>query len=102
MGYAYMAIDKVKTLNHLNGKMKHNFRIIDVSNANPSLKDGNEELIKMKESSYVNGKRSNKGCLEKKRPVAIPASRFTFYMLPEHPLTKAYNTQGLQNDYENL
>lgn len=52
MGYAYMSIEKVKSINHLNGKMNHNYRLMEVANADPAC-GNNEEIIAMKEKNYT-------------------------------------------------
>lgn len=47
MGYCFMRFDKIKTTSGFEGKFGHNFRTINVPNADPSLRHLNEELIKM-------------------------------------------------------
>ncbi len=53
MAYAFMSIEKVKTLSAMSGKMNHNYRLSDVSNADPNRASWNEEIIQMKDDSYV-------------------------------------------------
>ena len=47
MGYSFMTLEKIKNMNQIIGKYKHNYREIDVLNADPSKKDLNEELVKL-------------------------------------------------------
>ncbi len=53
MGYAFMSCEKVKTLTHLDGKMKHNYRDIDVPNADPNDWDKNIELLSSGRVNYA-------------------------------------------------
>ncbi len=53
MGYAFMSCDKVKTLTHLEGKMKHNYRDIDVPNADPNDWNKNIELLASGRVDYI-------------------------------------------------
>ena len=53
MGYAFMSTDKVKTLTHLQGKMKHNYRDIEVPNADPNDWNKNIELLASVRVDYV-------------------------------------------------
>lgn len=53
MGYAFMTIEKIKTTAQMNGKYGHNFRMIEVSNADASLSHLNEELVKLNGKTYV-------------------------------------------------
>lgn len=71
MGYAFMSIDKVKTIAHLEGKMNHNFRLINVPNANPADKACNEEIIKMNERNYVEAYRNRIAASEYYRNRAV-------------------------------
>lgn len=71
MSYCFMRFTKIKTESHFSGAFSHNFRTMNVPNANPDLSHENEELIplphgkdyndvfkdKIKEASgYVNSK----------------------------------------------
>jgi len=58
MGYAFMSTDKVKTITHLEGKMKHNYREIEVPNANPSDWYKNSEIINNGQVDYVEAYRA--------------------------------------------
>lgn len=49
MGYCFMRFEKIKTSTSFTGKYAHNFRTMEVPNANPSLRHFNEELIGMPE-----------------------------------------------------
>lgn len=42
-----MSIEKIKTSGALMSKYRHNYRLVDVENADPALKHLNEELIKL-------------------------------------------------------
>ena len=54
MGYCFMRFEKIKTSTGFSGKYAHNFRTMDVPNANPSLQHLNEELIKMPKGEDYN------------------------------------------------
>lgn len=45
MGYCFMTTQKIKTLGTLSAKFNHNYRKVDVSNADPNLYHKNESLI---------------------------------------------------------
>ena len=45
MGYCFMSIDKIKTGGQLRAKYNHNYRMVDVSNADPDKKHLNENLF---------------------------------------------------------
>lgn len=47
MSYCFMSIEKVKTGGSLMSKYNHNYRLVNVENADPSKKDLNEELIQL-------------------------------------------------------
>lgn len=53
MGFSFMTIQKVKSLQVLEKKYKHNYRLMDVANADPKLKKFNEELKPMYGLSYT-------------------------------------------------
>ena len=44
MGYCFMTTQKIKTMGTLRSKHIHNFREATVLNADPELKDQNEEI----------------------------------------------------------
>lgn len=52
MGYCFMTLEKIKNTNQLNAKYKHNYRKIDVLNADPEKADLNEELVKLDGKTY--------------------------------------------------
>ena len=52
MGKCFMTIEKIKTDASLAGKYKHNYRKIDVPNADPELKHLNEELVSLDGETY--------------------------------------------------
>ena len=45
MGYCFMDIKKIKSLNVMTAKFKHNYREIEVPNAVPELAGMNRELV---------------------------------------------------------
>lgn len=47
MGYCFMSIEKIKSEGQLSSKYKHNYRTIEVENADLQLKYLNKELIKL-------------------------------------------------------
>lgn len=47
MGYCFMSIDKLHSLGELTAKYNHNYRKIEVENADPSLSKNNQELVKL-------------------------------------------------------
>ena len=47
MGYCFMTLEKIKNFNQLNGKYNHNYRKIDVINADAEKSGLNEELVKL-------------------------------------------------------
>ena len=53
MGYCFMTFEKIKTRQQLSAKWRHNYREMQVSNADPSKKDLNEELVSMGEKTYL-------------------------------------------------
>ena len=52
MGYCFMAWEKMKTKNHFEKSMAHNFRQESVSNADPEKMHLNKELVKLKDENY--------------------------------------------------
>lgn len=52
MGYSFMTLEKVKNMNQIIGKYKHNYREIDVLNADPTKKALNEELVGLDGKTY--------------------------------------------------
>lgn len=52
MGYCFMTLEKIKNYNQLVGKYRHNYRKIDVLNADPEKADLNEELVKLNDKTY--------------------------------------------------
>lgn len=52
MGYSFMTLEKIKNTRQMGGKYKHNYREIDVSNADPDKKDLNEELVSLGGKTY--------------------------------------------------
>lgn len=53
MAFSYMHISKIKNKPTINKAYEHNYRTMDVPNAVPALKGGNQELISL---PYKNGK----------------------------------------------
>lgn len=47
MSYCFMSTQKIKTLGQMTAKYNHNYRKIEIENADPSLADRNEELVKL-------------------------------------------------------
>ena len=47
MSYCFMSIEKIKTGGALMAKYHHNYRLVEVENADASLKHRNEELVKL-------------------------------------------------------
>lgn len=45
MGYCFMSTQKIKNMGQMASKYKHNFRKINVENADPALFNQNEELL---------------------------------------------------------
>ena len=52
MGYCFMRIEKIKTKNSMTRRYQHNYRLIDIKNADPSKKDLNEKLVKLNGKTY--------------------------------------------------
>lgn len=52
MGYSFMTIEKIKTTAQMRGKYKHNFRVIDVPNADATRSHLNEELVHTDGETY--------------------------------------------------
>lgn len=52
MGKCFMTIEKIKTDASLAGKYRHNYRKIDVPNADPELSHLNEELVSLENKTY--------------------------------------------------
>lgn len=52
MGYAFMRIEKVKSMAALSGKYQHNYRTRDVINASKDLSHHNEELVSLHGKTY--------------------------------------------------
>lgn len=52
MGYSFMTFEKIKNINQMVGKYKHNYREIDVLNADPDKIHLNEELVSLDGKSY--------------------------------------------------
>lgn len=52
MGYCFMTLEKIKNMNQMNGKYKHNLREIEVLNADPDKKHLNEELVSLNGKTY--------------------------------------------------
>lgn len=52
MGYCFMTLEKIKNTNQLIAKYKHNYRKIDVLNADPEKAYLNEELVKLNGKTY--------------------------------------------------
>lgn len=46
MGYCFMTTQKIKSMGTLASKFNHNYRKVEVSNADPDLFDKNEELVR--------------------------------------------------------
>lgn len=52
MGKCFMTLEKIKNFNQMSGKYKHNYREIEVLNADPDKKDLNEELVSLDGKTY--------------------------------------------------
>ena len=52
MGYSFMTIEKIKSTKQMIGKFKHNYREMDVLNADPEKKHLNEELVSLGGKNY--------------------------------------------------
>ena len=52
MGYCFMTLEKIKNFNQMAGKYSHNYRKIDVLNADPDKAHLNEELISLEGKTY--------------------------------------------------
>lgn len=52
MGYAFMRIEKVKSMAALGGKYQHNYRTREVINADKDLSHHNEELVSLHGKTY--------------------------------------------------
>lgn len=52
MGKCFMTLEKIKNYNQMSGKYKHNYREIEVLNADPDKKDLNEELVSLNGKNY--------------------------------------------------
>ena len=66
-----MSIEKIKTGGALMSKYHHNYRLVEVENADASLRHLNEELIKL---PVKNGKQS--------KPSNVQASRKPLFPIP--------------------
>lgn len=75
MGYCFMSIDKIKTGGKLRAKYNHNYRMVDVSNADPDKKHLNEELVSLPITSSGNKKDFNQIFLERKHEIEMNTSR---------------------------
>lgn len=51
MGYCFMSTSKIKTRGTLASKYNHNYRKVDVANADRDLADKNEELVPLVDSA---------------------------------------------------
>lgn len=51
MGYCFMSTSKIKTMGMLASKYNHNYRKVDVANADRDLADKNEELVPLIDST---------------------------------------------------
>lgn len=47
MGYCFMTMGKIKTIGTMTSVYKHNYRVAEVSNADPSLQHLNDEIVKL-------------------------------------------------------
>ena len=52
MGYCFMTLEKIKNTNQLIAKYKHNYRKMDVLNADPEMSYLNDELVKLDDKTY--------------------------------------------------
>ena len=53
MGYCFMTIDKIHSLGELTAKYNHNYRKVQVDNADPRLSKNNEELVQLPVSNFT-------------------------------------------------
>ena len=53
MGYCFMTIEKIKNRQQIVGKYLHNYRQIDVLNADPDKKHLNQELVSLNGKDYI-------------------------------------------------
>lgn len=51
MGYCFMSTSKIKTMETLASKYNHNYRKVEVANADRDLADKNEELVPLVNSA---------------------------------------------------
>ena len=52
MGYCFMHIDKVKSVAQMKNDYTHNFRLVEIANANPQLSCFNDEIVSLNGRSY--------------------------------------------------
>ena len=52
MGYSFMRFEKIKSLKGLSQAYKHNYRTMDVPNADKNLQNENEELVSLNGKTY--------------------------------------------------
>ncbi len=53
MGYSFMSVTKIKSTKQMMNMFNHNYRQMEVENADPTLSFLNEELVKLQEKNYV-------------------------------------------------
>ena len=52
MGYSFMTIEKIKNIRQMNAKYKHNYREMEVINADSSKKELNDEMVSLDGKTY--------------------------------------------------
>ena len=89
MGYCFMDIKKIKSLNVMAAKYKHNYREITVPNAVPELSGMNRELVPLigKDGNPVDYNEAFKQKMEsleyyKDHKQCSPGIRDRYYLLP--------------------
>ena len=96
MGYCFMAFEKIKTSKEFSGKFSHNFRTMDVPNADSKLYYLNEELIKMPEGetyeSICKKKIKDAPGYEERRPRKDAVRGLEFVL--------AYNPRTVDKDFD--
>lgn len=70
MGYCFMSTQKIKSMGQLMAKYNHNYRQVEVDNADPNLANKNEELIKL--PADENGRQLSYNDAWKNRVATLP------------------------------
>lgn len=83
MAYSIVRVNKMKTQEHFERSMEHNFRLVPVSNADPAKAHLNKTLVEMKEKDYLEAyySRINNSSFYKTRKVRKDAVKGVEVML---------------------